>query len=351
MVSLPFKTAPTSICIIRFSAIGDICHVLPIINSIKAQWPNTKITWIIGKVEYQLVKQIKNIEFIIFDKAHNIQSYVRISKQLNQRKFDVLLMMQAALRASILSTLIKADIKIGFDKERSRDAQWFFSNKQINGNPRVHVIDTFYQFISALGISNTDKKWSLPLSEQDMQFAQLKKAEDAVVINPNSSVSRRNWTVDGYVETINYLVNDLNKTVILCASPSPSELAFNQQITELCTSNIIDLSGKTTLGELAAVIKLATLVIAPDTGPAHIATAVNTPVVSLFADTNPNRARPYLCADKAVNCYPLALKHYHNTTEDNVTWGFRIRQDEVMSLITFEPVKKMIDAFFLNSIN
>ncbi len=344
-VSVP----PQSICIVRLSAIGDVAHVIALINCLQTYWPDTKITWIIGKVEYQLVKNLPHIHFIVFDKKHNLASYKYIYQHLKTTHFDVLLMLQAALRASIISTLISARTKIGFDKQRSRDAQWLFSSQRISGAQRIHVVDTFFQFLHALGIPEQRKTWNLPLDNNAIRFArQITHNKPCVVINPNSSVHRRNWTVAGYAHIIDYLSQHLNKHIILTGAPSTKEIAFNQAVLQHCKTakDIIDLTAKTHLQELAAIIQHAELVIAPDTGPAHIATAVNTPVISLFADTNPNRARPYLSPEWVVSAYPQALKQFHQTTEDKTAWGFRIRHNNVMQLIQIDDVITTIDRFY-----
>ena len=129
---LPLTTPPERICILRLSAIGDVTHVLPTLRSIQHQWPDAKITWIIGKLEYQLVNDIAGIEFIIFDKSAGWSAYKKLRQQLANRTFDVLLHMQISLRASLASLLIKSPIKLGFDKPRAKNLQSLFCNHSIS---------------------------------------------------------------------------------------------------------------------------------------------------------------------------------------------------------------------------
>ena len=120
-------------CLLRLSALGDITHVLPTLRTLQKHWPRTKITWIIGKIEYQLVKDIPDVNFIIFDKKEGISAYFSLKKQINHinidRPFDILLHMQLSIRASIASLFIPADIKLGFDSARAKDLQSVFCNK------------------------------------------------------------------------------------------------------------------------------------------------------------------------------------------------------------------------------
>ncbi len=149
---IDFPQAPNSLCIFRLSAIGDVTHILPVIHTLQKVWPETRITWIIGRLEYELVKSLAGVEFIIFDKSRGWKSYLDLRRQLKGRRFDILLMMQAALRASLTRFLISAPVKLGFDRQRAVDYQWLFSKQTIQGDNRVHVLDGLFQFLEAIGI-------------------------------------------------------------------------------------------------------------------------------------------------------------------------------------------------------
>ena len=111
-----FDTPPGSVCILRLSAIGDTCHVLPVVRTLQRAWPDTRFTWIIGRVEAKLLGHIPDIEFIVLDKSRHLAgSYRTLRAALRGRHFDVLMHMQVALRASLLSTL-----RPGADQARLR---------------------------------------------------------------------------------------------------------------------------------------------------------------------------------------------------------------------------------------
>ena len=128
------RTSPQSICIMRLSAIGDVCHAAAMITRITRAWPECKITWVIGKIEYQLVQGMPHVEFIVCDKKHP-QAKAQLKSALQGREFDVLLMMQVALRANWLSTVIKAKKRIGFDWARAKEGHWLFTNRRIAATP------------------------------------------------------------------------------------------------------------------------------------------------------------------------------------------------------------------------
>ena len=107
-MSSAFDTTPASVCILRLSAIGDTCHVLPVIRTLQRAWPDTRFTWIIGRVEAKLMGHIPDIEFIVVDKSSLTKSWRTLRAAMRGRQFDVLMHMQLAMRASLLSMLVPA---------------------------------------------------------------------------------------------------------------------------------------------------------------------------------------------------------------------------------------------------
>jgi heptosyltransferase I len=348
---IDFPHEPKSLCIFRLSAIGDVTHILPIVDTLKNAWPKTRITWIIGRLEFQLVKTLPDIEFIVFDKSKGWRAFLDLRQQLKGRRFDMLLMMQAALRASLASVLISAQYKLGFDHQRAVDYQWLFSNQKITGDDRVHVLDGFFQFLEALGIEQKNYVWDLPPETADQQYAdKLIGHTPSVVINPCSSARKnnwRNWSIDRYAEIADYL-HSLGLQVLLTGGPSSFEIEFAQSILDQCQSSPQNLAGKTTLGQLLALISRSKFVIAPDTGPAHMATIVDTPVIGLYASSNPARCGPYKSQQVLINKYAEALKQYNHKSVAQARWGERVRDPEVMELISVEMVKQKIDSLISN---
>ena len=171
-MTLPFTTPPDHLCILRLSAIGDICHTLPVVRTIQQHWPKTRLTWIIGKTEYSLVCDIPDIEFIVFDKSLGWRAYSELRKKLEGQSFDALLHMQMSLRASLISLLVDTPIKLGFDRKRAKDMQWLFSNHKIESRPNQHVIDSFFGFTDALGIRERELRWDIPIPETAVTFAE-----------------------------------------------------------------------------------------------------------------------------------------------------------------------------------
>jgi len=342
-----FTRPPKHICILRLSAIGDICHTLPVIRTIQSHWPATKITWIIGKVEYELLKDINDINFIVFNKKNGIKEYLKVRSQLNDIKFDVLLHMQMSLRSGLLSLFVKSKNKIGFDRKRAKDAQWLFTNTKIKHIPQQHVMDSLFGFSEALGIPEKKYIWSIPVSDEEQRTAVdlLAGISNYVIISPCSSKAYRNWHAQGYAKLADFIKEKYNINVVLTGGNSSIEKEYGHKIVEHSNYKLLNLIGKTNLKELLSIIEGATFMVSPDSGPAHMATAMNTPVIGLYATTNPDRARPYFSSEWVVNRYPEAIYKKHHKKVEDVAWGARVRDEWAMNLITIEDITAVINKF------
>jgi heptosyltransferase I len=346
-MTLPLSSAPDSVCLLRLSAIGDITHALPVLRTLQYHWPQTKITWIIGKNEHALVSEIDGVEFITFDKSLGFGAYRDVRHKLSGRRFDVLLHMQVSLRASLTSLLIDADIKLGFDRARAKDLQWLFTNDQIvAASAHQHVVDSFIEFPKRLGLEPV-MRWDLPVSEHALgSVRHMIKADRLLVINPCAvakSRNWRNWTAQGYAEVADYAAEHHRMTAVLSGGPASEERDMADNIAAICLHKPLNLVGSTTLPQLVALLQTADAVIAPDTGPAHIASALGTPVIGLYAATNPQRACPYNFKQYVVDRYAEALKKYYGLSVDQAPWGKRIQNDECMALIKTVDVTTMLD--------
>src|ERR1700678_3778397 len=110
-MTLNFKPPLQQVCLLRLSAIGDTCHAVAALRAMQAAWPQTRFTWIIGKLEAKLMTAIlPEIEFITFDKGAMLKELKRLRALLAERRFDLLLHMQLSIRASALSTFLRAPI-------------------------------------------------------------------------------------------------------------------------------------------------------------------------------------------------------------------------------------------------
>lgn len=334
-----FTSAPHSLCILRLSAIGDVCHAIAAVQAIQQEWPSTKITWITGKVEAQLIQDLPNITVIPFDKKLGLKGMKMIWAQLKHQHFDALVHMQLALRSSALTLGIKAKYKVGFNRKRAKEGQWLFTNRKINDTASSHVLDSFYSFVEYLGVAKSKPTWHIPLSEADISFVteHISTKTPYVVISPAASKDERNWLTDRYAQLADWLTEE-GYQVVLCGSPSQREEDLGASIESLTQAPIINLIGKTSLKQLTAVINQAQVVIAPDSGPAHIATTQNTPVIGLYGHSNPKRTGPYNSLPYVVSVYEQHVTQQQNKPIDELKWSTRVKGEHIMQDITLDMV-------------
>lgn len=323
---------PNTLCLLRLSAIGDCCHAIALVQKIQHHWPQTKITWVIGKLEAQLISSIpvlSSVELIVFDKKQGRRAYKQLRQELKNTKFDVLLHLQANFRANLVSLCIPAKKRIGFGFSRARELQWLFTNIKapISGE---HVAEGFMDFATALGLPPSKPSWNIDIADEDLLWAkQHKDDRPLLVLCPAASKAERNWTTDGYAAIINHAHKKGMKT-ILVGSPSPSEIELADSICDLTSKVDENLVGSTSLIQLLALIKVADIVVAPDTGPSHMATIVGTPILGLYAAQTPQRTGPYHYKDMAVSVYDEALFAETGKTTKQVPWRTRVKDKNAM---------------------
>lgn len=336
--------APLSVCILRLSAIGDVCHVLAVVRTLQQAWPATRFTWIIGKLEAKLLGQIPDIEFIVFDKRAGLSAYRKLREQLRGRRFDVLLHMQLALRASALAMLVPARIKLGFDRARARELQWLFTNRRIKPQTRQHVLDSLFGFAEYFGIDERLLQWNIPLPPAALEYAErvIPDNQPTLVISPCSSHALRNWRVEYYAQVADYAIERFGLRVLLCGGPSTIEQQTGEAIVAQMKNSCENLIGKDTLLEMLATLQRATVLISPDSGPVHMATAVGTPVIGLYATANPARSGPYLSRQWCVDKYDAAARALLGKPAAEIPWHTKIEREGVMDLITPADVLKKL---------
>lgn len=344
----PFDIPPATVCLLRLSAVGDVCHTLPVLRTLQAAWPETRFTWIIGKLEATLIGDIPDIEFIIFDKAATRSVRRRLQNELRGRRFDLLLHMQMSLRASLVSRAVRAPLRLGFDRKRAHDWQWLFTNRRIPYMPRQHVMDSLFGFAETCGVHNRTLRWNIPIPDEAKAFAaeHIPDSTPTLVISPCANArfrNFRNWQAERYAAAADYAAEKLGLRVMLTGGPSQVEREYGIRIEHAMRTRAVNLIGHTGLKQLLALLQRASVLISPDSGPAHMATAAGTPVIGLYASTNPERAAPYLSQSWCVNRYPEAMQQFNHQDAATAPWGTRVRNPAAMDLIRVEDVTRKLD--------
>jgi heptosyltransferase I len=341
----PIST-PQNICILRLSAIGDTCHVVPVLRTLQQAWPGSHFTWVIGSLESRLLGTLPGVEFITVDKRAGRAARAALARSLKARRFDVLLHMQLALRASLIARQIRARVKIGFDRPRARELQWLFTNRRIAAQSREHVLDSFFGFAAALGVHERLLRWDVPVpaAATAAAAAVIPDGVRTLIISPCSSHTLRNWSAERYAAVADHAAREHGMQVLLCGGPSAVEREMGAAILRHARTTPGNRIGADTLPELLALLARAAALVSPDSGPVHMATMVGTPVIGLYAATNPSRTGPYFSRNWCVDAYGQAAQRFRGRAAGELPWPTKIEVPGVMDLIEVAQVTAKLDA-------
>ena len=327
-----------SLCLLRLSALGDVTHVVPLVRTLQRAWPGLTLHWVIDKGGHKLLEGLNGVVFHTYDKKSGLAGMRALRKELPSEGFDVLLQMQVAFRANLLSAYIRAERRIGYDRSRSKDLHGLFINERIPDRPGIHVLDAIGSFCEPLGLRQAEVAWDLPVPEAAREWARAQWPDDGtpvLMISPCSSHARRNWHADRYAAVADHAAAR-GWRVVLCGGRSELERSTTDAIVAAMRTPALDLVGKDTLKQLPALLERADLLVTPDSGPMHIANAMGTRVLGLHAASNPARSGPYSDRRYCVDRYDDAARKYLGKPAAALRWGSKIERDGVMALVTVD---------------
>ncbi len=341
-----------NVCLFRLSALGDATHVLALIDAIQRDpiSQHWRLIWVLGPGEAKLVAGLPGVELVVYNKRSGLKGALQLRKTLlrllNGQSFDVLLQLQLALRANLISRLIPAKRRIGFDAARSKELHGLVINERIASNAGPHVLDAMLGFLTPLGIARPAAlHWPLTIPADAHAFAEthLPAGQRYLVLSPCSSHSLRNWLPERYAAVANFASEKLGLTPVLVGGKSEIESAMAAAIRADLRVPYVDLVGKDTLKQLLAVLARAAVVVSPDSGPAHMAQALGTPVVGLYAATDTVRNCPYRSLHLCTQHYAEAASKFLGKPVEKLRWGQRVEREGVMALISVEEVCVLLE--------
>ncbi len=288
------QRVPDNICIVMMSAVGDAVHVLPVINALKRTNPATRITWVLQPGPATLVRGHRSLdEIVIFDRARGLAAFA--------------------------------------------DFNLLFTNRKIPASPVQHVQDQYLEFLAPLGVSSEPLEWDLGPwpGEREWQRtfkSSLQRPIASIVVA--TSKPEKDWIPERWADVADALYEDYGMEVVLVGGTSERERSAERIVMGKAKHKPRSELGSG-LRNLVSILDASALVLSPDTGPLHMAVALNRPVISLMGYTNPKRTGPYRrFHDLIVDAYGDPGEDYPISMENRPGRMKRIETRHVLDKVT-----------------
>lgn len=298
-----------NILIVKPSALGDIVHSLPFLSAVKKQFPDASIDWVVAHGLHRFLEghpMIRKLWVIKKDEWKKKDRILTTLKEINElrkglksARYDICIDLSGLLRSGIMTWFSNAPVKLGF-KESDEGSPFFYTHK-IHGSMEIHAIDRYLEIAKFMGCSADTVEY--PFAPYDSEPALLNSLpEKFCIICPSAGKPANRWQPEKFGKLASRL--DIQSVVI--ASKAEADIA--QKVVDYSRGQALSMAGKTSLKELIALISKAKYFICNDTGPMHIAAALNIPVFAVFGPANPVRTGPYgnihTVIQKKLDCSP-----------------------------------------------
>ncbi len=317
----------TKILLIKLSALGDVVQTIPVLNKLRRRYPAAQLDWLTTPAIAELLRHNPAISNVIeFSRDEwsapwrpaPFVSAARLAAQLHRAHYDLVLDLQGQLRSAVFARLSSATVRIGFDKPRAemwaasprkfpqetrkhawqgaREGSWLAYTDHIAvPNIDVHAVDRYLSVGAILGLDDGAADFSFPIPQEAraridalFDYYDIAKAK-VVAMAPGTIWETKEWRPDGFAAVARHF---LQKGFAVTLIGSDRERPVCEAVAAAAPGTI-NLAGETTLSELAALLAHAAICISNDSGPMHLAVALDRPVVSIFGPTDPVWAGPY----------------------------------------------------------
>ncbi len=273
------------ILIVKLSSLGDLFHALPAVHNLKIKL-QADIHWVVQNEYHDLVKCFSDVDKVIpFDRKNFPKSLKQFVTELRSTEYDMVIDMQGLMKSALITMLARGKRKIGpsFHREGTLLLYPEVAGKR---NKKRHAVEENFDVIKHLGLEQIAPEFPINLPKKE--FAEKKPR---VALLPSSRWPSKNWPPDCFTELAQHLMETCNASIFLLGGPEDAGLCGN--IAESLGGHAVNMAGRNTLIETASLLKEMDLLISNDSGPVHIAAALNTPVLAIFGPTDPQRTGPY----------------------------------------------------------
>jgi len=294
------------ILLIKPSSLGDVLHALPVLRGLRSRFPQARIDWLIGSAFAPLLAHCAEIDNLVeFDRRRFgrvgrspriMREFVTYLAGLRAVRYDLVIDLQALFRSGFLARATGAAVRIGFCGARE-GAGIFYTHRIPVEDPDMHAVDRNYLVAKVLGFEHVpiDLGLTVPAAVHDAAQEMLREHglgpnERWVAVVPGARWETKVWSPERFAEVIRRLAVGGIRCVLL---GSKEDVDLCRGISTASSSRPIDLAGRTRLGQLAALIGAADVVLCHDSGAMHLAVSQRRALVCLVGPTNPRRTGPY----------------------------------------------------------
>ncbi|HEU0299048.1 MAG TPA: glycosyltransferase family 9 protein, partial [Longimicrobium sp.] len=297
---IPLSAVPlppaARVLIVMMSAVGDAVHVLPVVTALKRHDRSIHVTWVLQGGPASLVRGHPDVdEIIIHHPRGGLRAFAELRKALGGRGFDVVLDLQVYFKASIVTALADAPVKLGFDRARARDGNWLVTNRKIPPREPRHVQDQYFEFLDALGVPHEPVEWKLgpwPHEREAQRTFFEGFARPVATFVIGSTHAEKEWVPERWAALADVLWERHGVQPVLAGGRSARELETEREIMRLA-KHPVDSTLGAPFRELVGILAGSALTVSLDTGPMHISVALGTPTIALMGYNNPKRVGPY----------------------------------------------------------
>ncbi len=296
-----------NILIIKPSSLGDVVHSLPVLAKLRERYPEARISWLVGTQAAPLVEANPMLDAVFFFKRRaggavgTFMAQWELSKRLRRERFDCVVDLQGLFRSGFFARVTGSPRRIGLSDSRE-GARLFYTDVVDVGRGR-HAVDRYLTVGDALDFPAGGAKFELVVAESarrsvEEMLAGLGRAKPYFAMSLGARWESKDWPEEHFAAAGRLFVERFGGTVFLLGAASTRE--SGARIAAKSGDNVLDMTGRTSLSELVAIVGNMDLVITPDTGIMHIADALGTPLVAIFGATDPARTGPYFQRDNVI---------------------------------------------------
>jgi heptosyltransferase-1 len=343
-----------NILIVKLSAIGDVVHTLPSLGALRRHFPDAHITWVIEEASSDLIENHPYLDRVIISRRKqwitNLRNIGKIGPALEEirqlitalreRRYDMVIDFHGLFKSALIVGISGAERKIGYNS--LQELSGLFLNEKIYEDMEKHAVDRYLDLPRYLGADIENPEFLIPLREENrrridtlLKEHKIDGEKSFVAVNPVAFWKTKLWEEKKFAELCDRIAGELKTKVVFTGGKNDDVVERIQYMMNFYSAN---LTGKTSLRDLAYLYGLAQMVVTTDSGPMHIAAAVSTPTVALFGPTDPSRTGPYgqghSVIRTGIDCSPCFKKEC-----DTVRCMKEITVDDV-----FEAVREILES-------